>query len=317
MQMKSFMMKMDDGYELCLNRWQPDSEEDIKGVIQLHHGLAEHSLRYDRFGSVLAENGYVLNAYDMRGHGRSAELADKNGNGMFGKLADKKGFDRAVEDLKAVIDNLKRDFPGKKTILFGHSFGSFVSQGFIEEYGKEIDACILCGTAGPQKLLVGFGNIAAHLITFFTGKNKCLPILESLSFGSYNARVNPVRTKCDWLSKNELNVDMYMMDNWCGIPLTNSFYCSMVEGLSKIHKSKNINKIPNNLPVFFIYGGDDPVGAYGKTIKALFNIYKAKGMEKVDIKEYPGDRHEILNENDKEQVENDIINWIDLTCTRN
>ena len=302
---------MDDGYELCLNRWQPDSDDDIKGVIQLHHGLAEHSLRYDRFGSILEENGYVLNAYDMRGHGRSAELADKNGNGIFGKLADKNGFDRAVEDLKAVIDNLKRDFPGKKTILFGHSFGSFVSQGFIEEFGNEIDACILCGTAGPQKLLVGFGNIAANIISFFTGKNKCLPVMEKLSFGSYNARINPIRTKCDWLSKNELNVDMYMMDNWCGFPLTNSFYCSMVEGLSKIHKSKNIKKIPNTLPVFFVYGGDDPVGAYGKTIKALYNIYKEKGMEKLDIKEYPGDRHEILNENDKEQVENDIINWIE------
>ena len=96
MLMKSFTLKMDDGYELCLNRWMPDTEEEIKGVIQLHHGLAEHSLRYDRFGSVLAENGYVLNAYDMRGHGRSAENAEKNGTGIFGKLADKKGFDRAV-----------------------------------------------------------------------------------------------------------------------------------------------------------------------------------------------------------------------------
>ena len=92
MQMKSFMMKMDDGYELCLNRWQPDSDDEIKGVIQLHHGLAEHSLRYDRFGSILAEQGYVLNAYDMRGHGRTAENADKNGTGIFGKLADKITF---------------------------------------------------------------------------------------------------------------------------------------------------------------------------------------------------------------------------------
>ena len=76
MNMKSFMLKMEDGYELSINRWQPDTEEEIKGVIQLHHGLAEHSLRYDRFGSVLAENGWVLNAYDMRGHGRSAENAE-------------------------------------------------------------------------------------------------------------------------------------------------------------------------------------------------------------------------------------------------
>ena len=104
---------------------------------------------------------------------------------------------------------------------------------------------------------------------------------------------------------------MYMMDNWCGIPLTNSFFCSMTEGLSKIHKSKNIKKIPTNLPVFFIWGSDDPVGTYGKTIKNLIEIYKSNGMSKIDFKEYPGDRHEILNEEDKETVENDIINWVE------
>ena len=311
MLMKSFTLKMDDGYELCCNRWQPDAEEEIKGVIQLHHGLAEHSLRYDRFGSILAENGYVLNAYDMRGHGRSAEVADKNGTGMFGKLADKKGFDRVVADLKAVTDNLKNDFLGKKTILMGHSFGSFVAQGFIEEHGNDIDACILCGTAGPRPALITVGSIAAHVITFFTGKNKCLTIMDQLSFGSYNARVENPKTPFDWLSKNELNVEMYKMDNWCGFPLTNSFFCSMTEGLSKIHKTKNINKIPNTLPVFFIWGSDDPVGSYGETIRKLIDIYKAKGMEKIDQKEYPGDRHEILNEDNKEEVEKDIIDWID------
>ena len=311
MLMKSFTLKMDDGYELCCNRWQPDAEEEIKGVIQLHHGLAEHSLRYDRFGSILAENGWVLNAYDMRGHGRSAETADKNGTGMFGKLADKKGFDRAVLDLKSVTDNLKNDFPGKKTILMGHSFGSFVSQGFIEEYGKDIDACILCGTAGPRPGLVTMGSIAAHLITFFTGKNRCLKLLDTLSFGSYNARVENPKTPYDWLSKNAANVDMYIMDNWCGFPLTNSFYCSMTEGLMKIHKAKNIKKIPTELPVFFIWGSDDPVGSYGETIKQLIDIYKSNGMEKLAQKEYPGDRHELLNEDNKEEVEKDIIDWID------
>lgn len=301
---------MDDGYELSINRWQPDTEEEIKGVIQLHHGLAEHSLRYDRFGSVLAENGWVLNAYDMRGHGRSAENAEKNGTGIFGKLADKKGFDRAVLDLKAVTDNLKNDFPGKKTILMGHSFGSFVSQGFIEEFGSSIDACILCGTAGPRPALVGTGSFFAHLITFFTGKNAIVPLLDKLAFGSYNAKIQNPRTEFDWLSANELNVDMYKMDNWCGFPLTASFFCSMLEGLNKIHKSKNIKKIPTDLPVFFIWGSDDPVGSYGASIKDLIKIYQSNGMNKIEFKEYPGDRHEILNENDKETVENDIIEWI-------
>ena len=310
MMMKSFTLKMDDGYELCLNRWQPDTEEEIKGVIQLHHGLAEHSLRYDRFGSVLAENGYVLNAYDMRGHGRTAEVAEKNGTGMFGKLADKKGFDRAVADLKAVTDNLKNDFPGKKTIVMGHSFGSFVTQGYIEEHGNEIDACILCGTAGPRPALVTVGSIATHIITFFAGKNKCVAMLDKLAFGSYNQRVKNPRTEFDWLSANPSNVDMYKMDNWCGIPLTASFFCSMMEGLTKIHKSANMKKIPTTLPVFFIWGSEDPVGSYGATIKNLIEIYKSNGMEKIDQKEYPGDRHEILNEDNKEEVENDIISWV-------
>ncbi len=310
MMMKSFMIKMDDGYELNVNRWQPDTEEEIKGVLQLHHGLAEHSLRYDRFGSVLAENGWVLNAYDMRGHGRSAENAEKNGTGIFGKLADKKGFDRAVLDLKAVTENLKKDFPGKKTILMGHSFGSFVSQGFIEEFGSLIDACILCGTAGPRRALIGVGSFFTHLITFFTGKNKIVPILDKLAFGNYNAKIENPRTKFDWLSANELNVDMYKMDNWCGFPLTASFFCSMLEGLNKIHKAKNIKKIPTELPVFFIWGSDDPVGSYGASIKDLIKIYQSNGMKIIDFKEYPGNRHEILNENDKETVEKDILEWI-------
>ena len=311
MLMKSFTLKMDDGYEIFLNRWQPDTEEEIKGVIQLHHGLAEHSLRYDRLGSILSESGWVLNAYDMRGHGRSAENADKNGSGMFGKLADKKGFDRVVKDLKAVTDNLKSDFPGKKAILLGHSFGSFVAQGFIEEYGKDIDACILCGTAGPRPALVAFGSFAAHLITFFTGKNRCLKLMDKLSFGSYNARVENPRTFFDWLSVNQMNVDMYIMDNWCGFPLTNSFFCHMTEGLMKIHKKSNIKKIPSSLPVYFIWGSDDPVGTYGQTIRKLMDIYKANGMTKVDQKEYTGFRHEILNDDCKEAVEKDIIEWIE------
>ena len=80
--------------------------------------------------------------------------------------------------------------------------------------------------------------------------------------------------------------------------------------LIKIHKNKNIKKIPTQLPVFFIWGSEDPVGTYGKTIRNLIDIYKSNGMDKIDFKEYQGDRHEILNEEDKEKVENDIISWL-------
>lgn len=310
MQTKNFFMKMSDGIEISVNRWLPDNEEDIKGIIQLHHGLAEHSMRYDRLGSVLAENGWILNAYDMRGHGKTAENAEKMGKGIFGKLAEKDGFNRVVEDLHEVIDSLKTEFSGKKVILLGHSFGSFVSQGYIEKYGKDIYACILCGTAGPNPALIGMGKVVAKLVRSIRGADSIVPMLSKMAFGSYNKKIkNPISANA-WLSKNEANVQMYEADQWCGFPLTTSFFCDMLSGLSQIHKMQNIKAIPNELPVFFIFGGDDPVGSYGETIRKLHKIYQDKGMAKVYIKEYAGDRHEILNEDDKETVEADILGWI-------
>lgn len=310
MQTKSFTQTMSDGVEIWINRWSPDSDDEIKGVIQLHHGLAEHSMRYDRLGSILAENGYVLNAYDMRGHGQTAELAISKKTGGFGKLADKKGFDRAVYDLFEITNAVKNVYPGKKVILLAHSFGSFVGQSFIEQFGDKIDGCILSGSAGPRKMTVAFGYVLAKLVKLFKGADNTSKLLGNLSFGSYNKKINNPKTEYDWLTKNEMCVSMYQMDNWCGIPLTTSFYCDMLYGLKKIHNIINIDCIPKQLPVLLMYGSEDPVGSYGKTVKKLFEIYKSKKIEKAEIKEYSGDRHELLNETDCETVEKDIIDWV-------
>ena len=310
MQTKNFFMTMSDGMDIAVNRWMPDSEDEIKAVVQLHHGLTEHSMRYDRLGSILAENGFVLNAYDMRGHGRTADNAERNNKGKFGKLADRNGFDRVVEDLHEMIDSLKNEYSGKKIVLLGHSFGSFVSQGYIEKYGKDISGCILCGTAGPRPALVWGGNQLAKIVRFFRGTDAVVPALAKLTFGSYNKRIaNPISPNA-WLSASDANVQMYEADQWCGRPLTVSFFCDMTDGLRRIHKMRNIRAIPNELPVFFIFGNEDPVGSYGRTIRKLYDIYQDKGMKKVYIKEYDGDRHEILNEDDKETVEADIVGWI-------
>lgn len=310
MQTKSFTQTMSDGFEIFINRWAPDQDEDIKGVIQLHHGLSEHSMRYDRLGSVLAENGYVLNAYDMRGHGRTAENSIAKNTGMFGKLADKDGFNRVVKDLYEVTNAVKKVYEGKKIVLLGHSFGSFVSQAYIEQFGDQIDGVILSGTAGPQRPLIFMGKIAANLVKLFKGGDYISKLLDNLSFGSYNKRIENPKSKYSWLSANEMAVSMYEMDNWCGIPLTTSFFCDMVSGLSQIHKPSNMKKIPENLPVFFFFGDQDPVGGYGKTINNLFDIYKKNGLQRIELKAFEGDRHEVLNELDCEVVEKDIIDFI-------
>lgn len=311
MQTKSFFKTMSDGMEIWTNRWAPAEDTEIKGVIQLHHGLAEHSMRYDRLGSILAENGFVLNAYDFRGHGRTAENAKSKNTGDFGILAEKDGFNRVVEDLNEQIENLKNDYPGKKVILLGHSFGSFVSQGYIEKYSDKIDGCILCGTAGPERLKIGSGKILVDLIKAVKGARTVSPFVIKTAFGPYNKKIQNPKTPNDWISKNPLNVQMYEMDEWCGFQLPLGFFSDMMSGLKQIHNPSNIKKISCNLPVFFIYGKEDPVGAYGKSINRLFNIYKKNGIKSLEIKAYESLRHELFNEEEKEIVEKDVLTWIE------
>ncbi len=313
MQVKSFTFSTSDNFKICCNRWIPDNDVKIKGIVQLHHGMAEHCLRYDRFASILAENGYVVNSYDLRGHGKTAELSVSNKSGMFGKLADKNGFNLVVNDLNEIIQNVKNDYPDVPVILFGHSFGSFISQSYIEKHSENINGVILAGTAGPRPVLITFAKIICGITKFFCGKNKVVSFLSKLFFGTYLNRIENPENEYDWLSKDKMIISLYDADEWCGIPLTTSFYYDMMYGLKKIHLKKNMKKIKKDLPVYIIYGEEDPVGDYGKTVKALYDIYLKNGMSKVEIKSYPTDRHEILNEDDKENVEKDILNWLNKT----
>lgn len=310
MQTSNFIKKMSDGTEIWCNRWIPDEEENIKGVIQLHHGLSEHCMRYDRLGSVLADNGFVLSAYDVRGNGHTAEIAEKNGNGMMGAISKCKGNKIVLNDLHEMITDLKDTYKGKKIFLVGHSFGSFVSQAFIENFGNEVDGCVLIGTAGPRPATILAGLILTSIVRCICGPFSKVMFLAKVAFGNYNKKIENPQSEFAWLSRNQMNIDIYNMDNWSGTMLTTSFFNDMMKILNNIHKPGNMKKIPVNLPVMIMYGSDDPVGSYGKTVNKLFNIYRKNGISDLEMKVYEGDRHEILNEDDKEKVENDLISWL-------
>ena len=307
MEAKRFVKKMSDGNENIIHAWIPEA---VKGVVVLSHGMAEYAMRYDRFGKLLIQEGIALYAEDHRGHGETAELAEKNGNGRFGYLADKNGFQRVVDDIHEVVIEVKNNHPGKKVILFGHSFGSFVSQAYCERYGDSIDGCILCGTAGPREGLVHFAKGMASIIKFFKGEKYVSRFMDKLAFGSNNADFKKPRTSLDWLSRDETNVDKYIGDDWCGFVCTIGFFYDMFDGLCMIHTKKNMASIPKDLPIYFMYGTKDPVGTYGKTVEALYDVYLKNGMKSVDLKFYEGARHELLNETNHTEVESDSISWI-------
>lgn len=304
----SFFQTMRDGIQVSVNRWIPDGE--IKGIVVINHGMAEHALRYDRLGCVLAENGYVVSAHDQRGHGKTAERAIENGTGMFGYVADKNGFYALRDDLKEVILKIKEDYPDKNVFLLGHSWGSMVSQGFIEEYGEMLKGVILSGTRGPHQLVSYGGKFLASLTYLFGQKKKKSPFLNKMAFGPYCKRIENPKTPNDWLSRDEQNVMMYMEDEWCGFVPTSEFFRTMTDMLTKIHSKKAMKKVPCNLPVLFMTGSEDPVSEYTRTVNLLEKIYTENGVKDVTNKIWKDDRHEIFNEVDKEEVTEYALNWI-------
>ncbi len=314
MQTKNFFQVMSDGAEIAVNRWSPDEGSEIKGVIQLSHGMLEHSLRYDRLGSILAEGGWVFSAHDHRGHGRTAQNAVNKGAGMFGKLADRDGFRRVTQDLDEVIGRLKEEYPGRKVFLLGHSFGSFVAQAYIENHGDALDGCVLCGTAGPQNAAVRLGKAVTDLFRAFLGGDRRSATVRRLIFGSYLDRIPDAQTEYDWLSSNRESVELYLSDSWCGGIPTLSFFHDILSGLLQIHRKDAMRRIPARLPVLMLAGEDDPVGGYGRSVKALCDIYRQNGMRSVELKLYPGARHELFNETDSDTVVSDMTAWLEKTA---
>ena len=312
MKKDSIIMRMSDGKRIVVHRWMPDKKTPVIGLIQLSHGMIEYAMRYDAFGEQLAEKGFVLYAHDHRGHGETAETEDE-----LGYLADVDGFQRVVLDLLEVLNRLKADYPGYKTFLFPHSFGSFVAQSFIEQFPCDIDGCILAGTAGPRKALIKTAKVLCRLLMLFGGKKRRSKFMAGLSFSGYTSHFDKSEGSRAWLSRDLDCIAQTSNNVYCTFTPTLAFYSDMLTGLNRIHKQKNIRMIPKTLPVLMIAGTEDPVGSYTKTVKKLADIYKKTGMTEVTLKLYEGARHELLNETNRVEVISDVFAWLNSQLERN
>jgi len=303
MDAETFYLTASDNTQIAVHRWLPVVKP--RGIILISHGMAEYAMRYDRFANAALAQGFGVYAPDHRGHGETAGSLLK-----LGYLADKNGFERVMEDLHELTLEIKSTHPEISVILFGHSFGSFVSQMYIEKYGNLLSGCILSGTRGPEPLLVFGGKIAANVIAFCCGKKKQSPFLTQLSFGTYNDRIQNPGSPNAWLSRDTAEVEKYDASPWAGFTCTVSFFQDLMTGLSRIHTYEALNGIPKNLPVLIICGSEDPVGMYGKTVKKLADILTEKGISNLLLKTYEGGRHELLNEINRDEVTADIMGWI-------
>ena len=215
-----------------------------------------------------------------------------------------------VQDLHTVTEHFKEKYPNVPYFLFGHSMGSFMARRYIMTYGSELTGAIICGTGSQPGAVLGIAKFVANTIKLFHGEKYRSEFLKNLSFNGYNSRIKPLRTPNDWLTKDESIVDKYNADKYCTFTFTLNGYLTLFDVITFIQKNENIEKLPKDLPVFMVAGEEDPVGSFGVAVKAVYEDYKKRGQKDIECKLYPTDRHEILNELDKEKVYEDISGWV-------
>lgn len=300
---ENFKFKDSDGIELNVYKWIPKGRKI--GVVQISHGMTEDVLRYDEFAKYLNEKGFIVYGHDHRGHGLTAKTTDD-----LGYIADNEGFEWLVKDLYELITKVKSENEGLPVYLFGHSMGSFVSQRFVELYGKEIDGLILSGSNGEPTKLAPLGIAISKLEIKLLGRKHTSRVLDKLSFGGFNKNFKPNRTPYDWLCSVDSEVDKYIDNKYCGFVCSSSFFYDLLRGLKTIHRKENFKCIPKELPIYILAGDMDPVGFFGKGIINLYEKLKNTGVKDVQYRLYKNKRHEILNEDNKLEVMNDILIWL-------
>lgn len=281
--------------------WVPDGE--VKAILQISHGMVEHMERYDEFAGFLTDRGILVIGNDHLGHGRSA--ASEDDWGYFGR----DGSRMVVEDLHAVTERFQKEYPDVKYFLLGHSMGSFMARRYIMNYGERINGVIIMGTGTQPKLRIIGGRLLGGVLKVFYGERHRSGLMDRLMFGNFDRDFRTLEAS-SWLSKDPEIVKKYSRDPACGFKFTLNGMDTLFTTLLYIQNEKNIAKIPVSLPVLITSGDKDPVGKCGTGVREVYEAYKSHGVEDITIKLYSGDRHEILNETDRDQVYEDIYRWI-------
>ncbi len=283
--------------------WIPEDVK-VRAVLQIVHGMVEYVDRYDDFARFLGAQGIVVVGDDHLGHGDSVASQED-----WGYLGDN-GFECIVNDVRKIQKQFKKRFPGVPYYILGHSMGSFLTRYFLIKYGREVDGAIIMGTGYYSVPIAVFGKVLTQAVAAVKGWRYRSALVNKLAFGSYNKGFAPARTDFDWLSRDEATVDAYVGEPRCQFIFTQNAYHEMFKGLEFIAKKSNLKKMPKRLPVFFVSGGEDPVGNSGQGVQKVYDMFVLAGMDNMDITFYEGARHEILNETNRQEVYDDLYDWL-------
>lgn len=274
-------------------------EFPYRGIIQIVHGMSEYKERYEPFMEYMAALGYVTVIHDHRGHGQSVKCGDDLGY-MYGG-----GASAMLKDIETVNRGLHEKFPDLPLILMGHSMGSLAVRAFAAEHDDRMDMLIVCGSPSYRRARV-LGKVIANIEGRILGMHHKSHILEFLSFGSYAVRFREEKNKNAWVCSDPEVYKAYTESELCGFTFTDDGYLALFDLMKRAYDVKRWKCTRPKLPVLFISGAEDPcLGNVRQFAFAVQNMRTA-GYQDVKGKLYPGMRHEILNEKDRERVYHDI-----------
>ena len=284
--------------------WLPEGPPHA--VLQIAHGVSEYILRYAPFAAYLTAHGFAVVGHDHLGHG--ASLLPGASRLYFGPRG---SWDWVVQDIETLRQMSREQFPDIPFFLLGHSMGSFLARTHLIRFPGVTDGAVIMGTGQMPGLILTGGRAVSIFEGWRSGEERSSPLINKLSFAPYNKPFAPNRTPYDWLSVNVENVDAYMADPLCGGIPSAGLFREMLEGMAFISRTENLRRMDPATPILFISGGMDPVGDLGKGVRRAFESFRAAGVRDVSLKLYPGLRHEILNERERETVCEDVRLWLE------
>lgn len=291
-----------DGTPLSTEVWLPATQPT--GVVRIVHGMAEHAMRYERLAEALTGAGYAVWADDHRGHGKTARRDED-----LGHFADTDGWDRVVADQRHLLDAAQAAHPSIPVVTLGHSMGSIIARNTAMLWGDDLAGLVLTGAPGGHGLV---GSAGLRVATFEASKHprRPSPLMTSLTVDKYNEKFEPVRTKSDWLSRDEAEVDKHLADPRSGFMCTAGFFRDMLNGLDRVTRPENLARIPADLPVLNMAGGADPVAAEGNATMDISRAMNTAGVRDVTTTIFEGARHEIFNETNRADVQRTLLQWL-------
>ncbi|MDO4844606.1 MAG: alpha/beta fold hydrolase [Bacteroidales bacterium] len=287
-----------DGLQLAMLISEPAGEP--KGIVQIVHGMCEHKERYVPFMEYLSSHGYICAVHDHRGHGETVRSEEDLGY-MY-----KGGWRALVEDIKLVQNDVKASYPSLPYTLFGHSMGSMAVRSFTKRYDDSIDTLFVCGCPSYNPA-GGAGRFLASVIGMFKGEHYRSPLLQKLSFGSFNKPFEDEGYPSAWVCSDKDTLEAYHKDPYCTFTFTVNGFKNLLDLMQDCYSTKGWKMANQGLPVHFISGADDPCRISDKAIGKAADLMRQLGYKNTDLHLYPGMRHEILNETDRIQVWNDVL----------